>query len=40
MIPFELAVSSGDYWPDMDASNEINFGLSKMKYITQRGVKA
>ena len=39
MIPFELAVTTGDYWPDMDIDNELNIGLSKRKYITQRGNK-
>ena len=39
IIPFELAVTTGDYWPDMDIDNELNIGLSKRKYITQRGNK-
>ena len=34
MIPFEFAVSTGDYWPDMRVeSEEINWGLNKTMYV-------
>ena len=36
MVPFEFNPTTGDYWPDMDISNEVDLGLGKQMYAQNR----
>ena len=40
IVPFVYGAPMGDYWPGIDMSTGLTFGVAKSMYVSSRGAKA